>query len=359
MASRLSRHKLIKNRAKKGLQAGSLVHVGARKSESVTLVAIDYGQQRVETRPAADFDCTICQPERAGVIWVNIEGLRPEIIQQIGECTGTPPLVLEDVLNTDQQPKVEIFPGHIVLVLKMLSYDSRRGQIESEQVSLIFGKNYLFSLQEGKEGDQFDPIRARLAHANSLLRAQGADFLAYSLLDAVVDNYFAVLEKVAEKIEFLDERLLDSPSHEVLQQMYGLKRELVLMRKAVWPLREALVQLQREAPPQLGELTRTHLRDVYEHVVQVIASAETFREVISGMLELHLASIGHKTNEAMKSLTMIATLFIPLSFVAGLYGMNFRHMPELEWVYGYPSVLLLMALIASAILLFFKRKRWL
>lgn len=360
-ASRLSRHKLIKkDRSKQGLQAGSLVHVGARKREIVSVVAINYNQHTITTRVDALISPEICHKGRQDVIWINVEGLhQPAVIQTIGECTGTPRLVLEDILNTDQSPKAEIFTDHIVLMFKMLSYHSQNGQIESEQVSLIFGKNYLFSLQEGKEGDVFDPIRARLEQSGSLLRVQGADFLAYSLLDAVVDNYFVVLEKIAEKIEFLDERLLNSPSYEVLNEIYALKRELVLMRKLLCPFRESLMRLEREAPPQIAELTKTYLHDVYEHVVQVITSEETFREVISGMMELHLASISHKTNEAMKSLTMIATLFIPLSFIAGVYGMNFHYMPELNWVYGYPLALSLMSAVAAVILFFFKRKNWL
>jgi magnesium transporter len=241
----------------------------------------------------------------------------------------------------------------------MLHYQERSGQIEPEQISLILGQNFVFSFQEGKTGDVFGPIRDRIRNGKGRVRKMGADYLVYSLVDAVVDNYFVILEKLGERVEFLEEELVAQPTPRTLKEIHSLKREMIFLRKALWPLREVIGVLERGESPLIRESTRIYLRDVYDHTIQVIDTIETIRDMVSGMLDIYLSSISNRLNAVMKVLTIIATVFMPLTFLAGLYGMNFKHMPELEWPWGYPMVLMIMLAVASSMLIYFKKKKWL
>jgi magnesium transporter len=293
------------------------------------------------------------------VSWINVNGLHDiEIIQQVGDCQGLHPLVLEDILNTDQRPKLEDYGDYLYIVLKML-YKQEGGGISTEQVSLILGANFVISFQEGIKGDVFNPVRERLRSGKGRIRGMGADFLAFSLMDAIVDNYFVVLEEVEERIEALEEEVVASPSAKTVQKLHRLKRDMIFLRKAVWPLREVLAALTRRESKLITEAVVVYLRDVYDHTIQVIDSIETSRDLLAGMLDIYLSSISNRTNEVMKVLTIIATIFMPLTFIVGLYGMNFKYMPELEWRWGYPAVLLLMVLTTIAMLIYFRRKKWL
>lgn len=279
-------------------------------------------------------------------------------IEKIGTHFKIHPLVLEDIMNTGQRPKIEIFDDYIFIVLKMLRYDEAENETKIEQVSIILGSNFVISLQESK-GDVFDSIRERIRSDRGRIRKMGADYLAYTLIDAVVDNYFVILEKLGEEIEDIEDELVSNPSPETLQTIHSLKREMIFLRKSVWPLRELISRLERWESPLIDKSIYIYLRDLYDHTIQVIDAIETFRDMLSGMLDIYLSSISNRMNEVMKVLTIIATIFIPLTLIAGIYGMNFTYMPELKSPWGYPMVYVVMLAIGVVMLIYFRRKKWL
>lgn len=240
----------------------------------------------------------------------------------------------------------------------MFQYDENETQTKTEQISLIIGSNYLISFQED-EGDVFDLIRERIRTDRGRIRKMGSDYLAYSLIDAIVDNYFTVLEKIGESIEDIEDELIKNPTPEILQKIHTLKRELIFLRKSVWPLRELISRLERWESQLIDKSIDIYLRDVYDHTIQVIDALETFRDMLSGMLDIYLTSASNRMNEVMKVLTIIATIFIPLTLVAGIYGMNFKYMPELDSPWGYPMVYVVMLIISLVMLIYFRRKKWL
>ena len=343
---------------KAGLPPGSPVHIGERKTEKTRITIIDYDQAQLQEKEAGSIEECFAFKDNPTVTWINIDGLHQiEIIEKMGRHFNLHSLVLEDIVNTGQRPKMEDFEDYIFIVLKMLYYD-QKGGIKTEQVSLILGPNFVISFQE-QEGDVFNPIRDRIRKAKGRIRKMGADYLAYALMDTIVDNYFIILERLGEEIEDMEEELLTNPTTETLQKIHFLKREMILLRKSTWPLRELINGLERTESPLIQESTGVYLRDVYDHTIQVIDTVETFRDMISGMLDIYLSSISNKMNEVMKVLTIIATIFIPLTFLAGVYGMNFRYMPELEWHGGYFVVLLVMAAVGISMVGYFRRKKWL
>ena len=352
--------KLTKQRSKKtGLPPGALIHIGEKKAEEVKIRVLDYDEahcQEMETKAMEECFSFRAKPS---VTWINIDGIHEiEILEKLGSCYGIHRLVLEDILNTDHRPKMEDHSDYIYMVLKMIAFDDKTQSIGVEQVSLILGSNFVISFQE-REGEVFEQLRERIRTENGRIRKMGADYLVYSLLDAIVDHYFVVLEKTGEKIEDLEEEIVSHPGPVTLQTLHHLKREMLVFRKSVWPLREAIVRLERGGSSLIRESTQIYLRDVYDHVIQVIDTIETFREMLSGMLDIYLSTISNKTNEVMKVLTIIATVFMPLTFLAGIYGMNFKYMPELEKHWGYPAVLALMLAVCILMFSFFKRKKWL
>jgi magnesium transporter len=253
---------------------------------------------------------------------------------------------------------MEDFPEYIFIVMKMLYWDKAAHRIETEQVSLVLGSNFVISFQEEKERDVFNPIRERIRKESTKIRKMGADYLAYSLIDAVVDSYFLILEHIGEWIEDIEEVLVSAPRTETMHAIHGLKKEMILLRKSVWPLREVVNSLERGESPLIKESTGIFLRDVYDHTIQVMDTVEIFRDMTSGMLDLYLSSISNKMNEVMKVLTVIATLFIPTTFIVGVYGMNFEYMPELKWRYGYLLIWMVIIGVTSAMLIYFKKKKW-
>lgn len=352
--------KLIKKRSEKaGLPPGTLVHIGEKKTEELKFTIMDYDETHFQEKEIKTIEECFAFKEKPTVTWINIDGLHQvEILERLGDCYGFHPLVLEDILNTDQRPKMEDYGEYIYIVLKMLDYNDISGEIEAEQISLILGPNFAISFQE-REGDVFNPIRERIRNNKGRIRRMGTDFLAYALLDSIVDNYFIILEKLGEKIEFLEEKLVTEPTPETLQIIHHLKREMIFLRKAVWPLREVIGGLERGESSLVKETTRIYLRDVYDHTIQVIDTIETYRDMVSGMLDIYLSSVSNRLNAVMKVLTIIATIFMPLTFIGGIYGMNFKYMPELEWRWGYPIVLLIMLGIGIFMLIYFRKKRWL
>ncbi len=342
---------------KAGMAPGALVHVGERKEEKAKITVIDYNAKKlVERKASVNEACKFAK--NLEVTWVNVDGLHDiEVIEKIGKAYGLHSLVLEDVLHTDQRPKLDDAGESLFVVVKMLSFNEKNKEIDYEQVSIVFGKNFVLSFQE-KEGDIFDPVRKRVRNDKSRVRKAGADYLAYALLDAVVDNYFVVLEKIGEKLEELEEELIAEPSTETLHAIHRLKREMIMLRKSVWPLREVISGMERSDSKLIDKKTLIYLRDLYDHTIQVIDTIETYRDMLSSMLDVYLSSISNKMNAVMKVLTIIATIFIPLTFIAGVYGMNFRNMPELEWGYGYYAVLAVMLTVGIIMLSYFKRKKW-
>jgi magnesium transporter len=352
--------RLIRKRSEKaGLPPGTLIHIGERKTEKVKIRILDYDEAQFEEKEAKNIEESFPFKDKPTVTWINIDGLHEvEIIEKLGSHFGLHPLLLEDILNTDQRPKMEDYGDYIFVVLKMIYPGEKKDEIEAEQVSLIFGSNFVISFQE-HEGDVFNPIRDRIRNNKGRIRKAGADYLTYTLLDAIVDNYFLILENAGEKIEDTEQQLATNPSPETLQYVREMKNEMIFLRKSIWPLRELINGLERSESALIHESTGAYLRDVYDHTIQIIDTIESYRDMISGMVDLYLSSISNKMNEVMKVLTIFASIFIPLTFIAGIYGMNFEFMPELAWHWGYFALLGFMLLIGLSLVLYFRRKKWL
>lgn len=343
-----------------GLPPGSLVHIGEQRADKVRIDVINYNDKDFQERVIEQIDECFVFKEKPDVTWINIEGIhQPEIIQKLGDCYGFHPLMLEDILNTEQRPKVEDFHNYMYIVLKMLYHKDDSEEIVTEQISLILGQNFVISFQEGREGDVFNHIRERIKSGKGRIRQMGSDYLAYSLMDAIVDNYFVILERLGERIELLEEDLISHPTPNTLNALHDLKREMIFLRKSVWPLREVVSALERGESMLIDDPTRRYLKDVHDHTIQVIETIEIFRDMLSGMLDIYLSSISNRLNEVMKVLTLIATIFMPLTFIAGIYGMNFEFMPELKWRWGYPLILAVMIGVGIIMLTYFRRKKWL
>ena len=349
--------KLVQKRSRKtGLPPGTLVHIGEKKTDKVTITVFNYAGSRCDEHQDVLLD-TLAPPTDESVTWVNIGGIhRMEVLESLGKQFQLHPLLLEDIANTDQRPKLDDYETCLFFVLKMLSVNERQ-DIVVEQVSLVFGRNFVLSFQENGS-DVFSPVRDRLRGNKGRLRHAGADYLLYALVDSIVDQYFAVVEVLGEKIEVLQDLVVSDPNPETLRQIHALKGQLLFLRRAVWPLREATNNFSRSECPFLQESTKVFFRDVYDHVVQIVDTIETLREMVSASLDIYLSSISYRLNAVMKVLTIITTIFMPLTFIVGIYGMNFEHMPELKWEWGYPMVLGIILVIAIAMLGFFKRKKW-
>lgn len=345
-----------------GKTPGSLIYIGDTITpvSEVIISITEYDQSILKTYQAKTVEeCVSCKFSDVNS-WINIDGVHNvEIIKSIGEQFGLHPLTLEDILNTEIRPKIEVFESYMLIIVKMLRYNITKREIEAEQVSMVLGDNYVLSFQENRKGDVFDSIRLRIANPNGRHRKSGPDYLVYSLLDAIVDHYFIVLERIGEKLEDLEEEITGSPSHQVLKNLYALKQELIFMRRSIWPLREIVSSLEREETILIKKDIRKYIRDIYDHTIQVIDTAESFRDSSGSLLDLYLSSVSNRTNDVMKVLTMISTIFMPLTFIAGVYGMNFENMPELTWRYGYFGILGLMAISIIVMLLWFRRKKWL
>ncbi len=352
--------KLMKNRSRKsGLPPGTLIHIGEQMDKKPKITIIDYDDSSSQEKEAEEI--SECYPFRnkPSVTWINIEGLHHvEILEKLGGCYGLHPLVLEDILNTDQRPKMEDYGDYLYIVLKMLHFEEVKGTVEAEQISLVLGEHFVISFQEGLDGDVFQPVRERLRNNKGRIRKLGADYLVYSLIDAIVDNYFIILERTGESIEDIEEKVLGNPSTAMLNDIHFLKREMIFLRKAVWPLREVVSGLERGDSALVRGSTKVFLRDIYDHTIQVIDTIETFRDMASGMLDIYLSSVNNRMSAVMKVLTIIATIFMPLTFIAGVYGMNFKYMPELEWRWSYPALWAIIILIAASMVGYFKKKEW-
>jgi len=341
-----------------GLPPGSVVHVGVERTAAVGITAMCYDADGVrESRPAGPDQCPATAPR--GVTWINVDGVHDTaLIERIGRRFDLHPLVMEDIVNTTQRPKIETYDGALFVVTKMLTWDAAAARVHCEHVSFVLLGGCLLSFQE-VSGDVFDTIRQRIRSGKGRIRAAGADYLLYALLDALVDYYFVVLEAIGDQIEDLQDMQTAGPAPDTPRRIGHLKRQMVTLRRAIWPMREAMGALTRDEQALIEADTRVYLRDLYDHTIQVIETAETYRDGLSGTLDIYLSSVSNRMNEVMKVLTIIATIFIPLTFIAGIYGMNFERMPELKWYYGYPAAMAVMLVIAVLMLVYFRRKRWL
>ena len=341
-----------------GEPPGTMVHIGERKIERTAVTLIEYDFENFRETPIERLEDIIASKNSGKISWINIDGVHDtEFISAIGESFGLHPLLLEDVVNTEQRPKLDDYGDYIFTALKMIHYDDKTGLLDIEHVSLIFGESWVITFQERPE-DAFDNVRNRIRTGKGRIRKMGADYLAYALIDAIVDNYFVVLENIGLKIEDIEEGLVEGLHSSASAEIHKMKRQTILLRHSIWPLREVISGFQRTGSKLVLESTGYFLRDLYDHTIQVIDTVETYRDILSGMLDTHLSMISNRMNEVMKVLTIIATIFIPLTFIAGVYGMNFEYMPELVVKWAYPAVLAIMAIVAGAMLLFFKRKKW-
>jgi len=342
-----------------GLAPGALVHVGEKKVEKVVIRVLAYNSETLIERQLEKVEeCLEFKDQPDLNLWIDVDGLdRVDIIGKLGSYFNIHPLTLEDILNTRQRPKTEDYDSYIYSVLKMILLDKENKEITIDQVSIIIGSNYVLSFQE-RDGNVFDQMRERFENPASRLRKSGVDYLAYGLIDTVIDNYFLILEHFGDKIEYLEEGLVLHPRPETLRTIQKYKRDMITLRKSIWPLRELINGLQRVESDLIKETTRIYLRDVYDHTIQVIDTVEDFRDILSSMVDIYLSSISFRMNEVMEVLTVIATIFIPLTFISGVYGMNFKYMPELEWRYGYLGSWIIMILLALGMVIYFKKKKW-
>jgi len=358
-------HRLTKKRsAKAGLPPGTPVHIGTKKAGKTKIEIFNYDESRHTENVYDSLGACPLVKDVPGVTWINVDGVNEvALLEKLGGCFGLHPLVMEDIMNTDQRPKMEDYGEYLYIVLKMLNPNGNASgkaeDIVTEQVSIILGRNFVISFQEQERpGDVFDTIRDRIRAGKGRIRGLGADYLAYSLMDAIIDNYFILLERLGEDLETVEEELVKDPSPDTLRVIHTLKRDMIFLRRSVWPLREVIGALERGESPLVKGSTGIYLRDIYDHTIQVIDTIETFRDMLSGMLDIYLSSISNRMNEVMKVLTIIATFFIPMTFVAGVYGMNFKFMPELEWHLGYPFFWFIILAIGVIMMVYFRKKKW-
>ncbi|MBN1788017.1 MAG: magnesium/cobalt transporter CorA [Sedimentisphaerales bacterium] len=352
---------LKKHSARSGLPPGTLLHTGQQKVAQPIITAIDYNSDHLEEKQILDIAQCADLKKKNTITWINIDGLHDtKLIEQIGQIFNIHPLTLEDIVSVDQRPKFEAFDeNYIFVALNMLTFNNTDKTIDCEQVSLILGENFVLSFQE-KPGDVFENIRQRIRQTKGRIRKMNADYLAYTLIDAIVDNYFLILENFGEIIESLEDELITDPTEKTFRKIHSIKREMILIRKSIWPLREVINGFKKSESKNISQATEAYFSDVYDHTIQIIDTIESFRDMVSGMIDLYLSSLSNKMNAVMKVLTIIATIFIPLGFFAGVYGMNFDHMPELHCKWAYPfGFWIAIIIIVAAMLYFFKRKKWL
>jgi magnesium transporter len=345
---------------KAGMPPGSLVFAEEPAPAPACITVIRYSEADFVQNEFEEFtQCLPLEPEE-GVTWINVDGVsQVKTLEKLGENFSIHPLVLEDILDIEQRPKIEDYETHIFIVLKALKPppDDQEFEVQSDQVSLILGSNYVISFHEGN-GDLFAPVRERLHQGKGRLRKLGADYLAYTLIDLIVDNYFVALEAFDDKVESLEEDVVVRPSPQTLREVHLFKNDMIILRKSLWPLREVIAWLERRESSLISKDLSIYLKDVYDHTIIAIETVETYRDILSGMLDIYLSSTSNRLNEVMKVLTIIATIFMPLSFITGFFGMNFKHMPELEWHYGQSIFLAVMTVIALGMLWYFRKKRW-
>lgn len=348
----------LKTASKAGMAPGALQHIGKQKVENSQITLWTYDEKTYEEKTITNVEDCKQLINKDKMNWVNVDGAHDlNIIESLGKQFGLHALLLEDILNTTHRPKIEEFEDCFFVVVKMLRYIEGEKSVNVEQMSIVLKENLVLSFQEQSQ-DIFKPMCERLQAGKGKLRSSGADYLVYRILDAIADGYFTVLEKIGEDIELMEEQFLENPNDAFISSVYQMKREMLFIRKAIYPLRDVVVQLQRSDSPFISDTTAPFLRDMYDHTIQATDTVDTFRDLLANMLDNYLSIMSHKMNAVMKVLTIIATIFIPLTFIAGVYGMNFKYMPELEWPLGYPVIWGVMITVVIVMVAYFKKKRW-
>ncbi|MFX1299616.1 MAG: magnesium/cobalt transporter CorA [Promethearchaeota archaeon] len=349
--------KLYQKKSKKsGLPPGTPAYVGEKKPTDTRITIIEYDEEHLYEKEAKTIEECLEAKESSMVSWIRITGLKQiRLLEHLGKEFKIHPLVVEDILNTTHRPKIEDYNDYLFMVVKNVDFST--DEMDSNQISIILGPSFVISVQERQEAI-LQPIMDRIRNNRGLIRRMKNDFLAYAILDAVLDNYFTVIEKLSDKIEVVEDELISNPVQDTLHEIYRLKQELIVLRKSIWPFREVISRMERGRYALIDEKLLIYIRDIYDHSIQVMETVETYRDMLSGMLDIYLSSVSNRMNEVMKVLTIIATIFIPLTLIAGIYGMNFRFMPELEIPIAYPLVWLSMIIVSLVLVVFFKRKRW-
>jgi magnesium transporter len=352
------KNKFITRNTSSGLPPGTLIKQMDSPNTPTQITLYEFNETFFEERDLLSIvDAKKSIDNNQTIKWIDVDGIhQPKDIAEIGKYFNIHPLTQEDIMSTDQRPKFEEYPNYTVATFRMLSYDTN---IQSEQLTVVLFPNVVLTFQESNASDAFNVIRDRLRNSKGRVRKMGADYLSYVLIDAVVDTYFGILEKIGERVEGLENEVLLSPEKHTMNNIHSLKRELIYLRKSVWPMRELLSSMQRSDSELYNEPVKLYIRDVYDHTVRLIETIESYHDLLNGLMDLYLSNLSNKTNEVMKILTIISAIFIPITFIAGVYGMNFEHMPELHTTYGYAFALALMIGVAVGMIYYFKRKNWL
>lgn len=351
----------VHKRARKaGEPPGTAIYTGEEHNKETSITVVTYNAERSDEIIATELSpCLSLMDKQEGRVWINVEGLQDvTIIQDLAKRYHLHPLTVEDILNVEQRPKVEEYDGYIFITLKVLDWHSKSFTFRIKQLSIVLGENFILSFQES-DTTRFDEIRKRLhSSGNQRLREQGCDYLAYRLIDSIVDEYFLVLEALGEKVERVEELIINSPTQQNARTIYRLKRKMLLLRKVIWPMREAVSHLMHEDSELVSKFTQLYLRDVYDHAVQAIDTLETFRDMLSNMLDVYLSSMTSRMNEIMKTLTIITSIFIPITSIASIYGMNFTYMPGLHWHWGFLAAVGAMILTALLMFVYYRERDW-
>ena len=346
------------HRIKVGQPPGTLQHVGVRFAHEPEVTIIDYNQEEYNERKSVSWEECTRSTKTDIVRWIHVQGVHNiDLIQKIGSNFGIHPLILEDIVQTNQRPKMEQLSDSIYIVLRAFEFSNEDKTLDSEQLSVLLGNNYLLSFQESRK-PLFEQIRNRISHNLGRIRSGSSDYLAYSLFDLVTDEYFVIVDELSERIELLEDEVTETPTKETLQEIHVLKRAIITLRRNIWPIRDMASRLLREGSSLIRETTRMYLSDLNDHVIQINDLLETYRETLTGIMDIYLSSVSNRLNEVMKVLTVISTIFIPLTLIASIYGMNFDVMPELRLPLSYPLLLLIMISLGVILLLYFRRKRW-
>ena len=342
-----------------GQSPGALIHVGEKKVENIRIDMIEYDSNMINEVNNIKIEDCLESKDKPNVSWINVIGIHdPKIIEAFGNSFEIHPLHQANIMNTELRPTIEVSENYLFIMLKMPHYDIDSGKLEIEQISIVLAKDHVITFQEIK-ADFFDQIRNRLRSKTGAIRDLKSDYLTYAIIDAIIDSYFLVIEKIGDHTEELEEELMKNPTSETMQIIQTLKRRMIALRKSIWPAREIVDFLGRDSTILITDNTRTYLRDVYNHVIQVIDTIEGLRDVIGGMLDTYLSSVSNRMNEVMKTLTIIAAIFIPITFIAGIYGTNFEYIPELKWAGSYFVMLIGMAVISGIMIAWFKKRKWL
>ncbi len=355
----MEKKEVYRIRKQVGLAPGTIVYTGDKQESDLYIEVFDYNKLKFEEKELNKIEDAFSYVNSFPVTWININGLNHvDVIEKIGSHYKLHPLILEDIANTQQRPKVDEYNNYLFIVLKIL-YFNKEGGLSIEHISFVLGDSYVISFQES-DGDVFDGIRNRIRTGKGIIRAKGADYLLYALMDAVVDNYFSLIEVIGDKIEQLEDSLFEEKNNDnITYDIQNLKREILKIRRAVFPLREVVNRIEKSEHKLIEEKTQNYLRDLYDHIIQVSENIEISREMIWGLMDMYMTTISNKMNEVMKVLTIIASIFIPLTFLAGIYGMNFENIPELKFKYGYHTLWAIMIILFFGLLYYFKRKKWL